>query len=213
MEKIVTQILEKINKSWDSELKPKHGKSPQILAGDFIYKIISSSSREEMISKLELSEQVFNRTIKKLFPEVKLPGGNKNWSYYILSLIEYKKCFKCESTLPLTNFYKNIPHCKDCHTNKNIKYYNNRKDIWDTYYENNKSDYIARNAKRRADIIKATPSWANLTIIKDFYKNCPPGYHVDHIVPLKGINVCGLHVENNLQYLPADENLKKSNKF
>lgn len=67
-------------------------------------------------------------------------------------------------------------------------------------------------AKRRALKLRATPAWANEEKIKKIYAECPKGHHVDHIVPLQGRKVCGLHVEDNLQYLPAAENIRKSNK-
>ncbi len=70
--------------------------------------------------------------------------------------------------------------------------------------------YIAARKKRCRT---ATPPWADIAEIQRLYAACPAGHHVDHIVPLNGENVSGLHVSWNLQYLPAAENLKKSNKF
>jgi 5-methylcytosine-specific restriction endonuclease McrA len=49
--------------------------------------------------------------------------------------------------------------------------------------------------------------------IREIYLNCPKGHHVDHIIPLQGKLVSGLHVENNLQYLTSTENHIKNNKF
>ena len=38
-------------------------------------------------------------------------------------------------------------------------------------------------------------------------------WHVDHVLPLQGKQVCGLHVWNNFAVIPATINLKKSNKY
>ena len=57
------------------------------------------------------------------------------------------------------------------------------------------------------------PSWEDLDKIKAIYLACPIGYHVDHIIPLKGLKASGLHVENNLQYLLPKENLSKRNLY
>jgi hypothetical protein len=81
------------------------------------------------------------------------------------------------------------------------------------YRLNNPHIKNTANAIRRATKLNATPKFANLKKIKEIYKNCPKGFHVDHIIPLKNKLVCGLHVEWNLQYLPAKENLSKSNKL
>ena len=81
---------------------------------------------------------------------------------------------------------------------------------WD---RRNHKKRLADNMKRHAAKLMRTPRWADMKAIEDFYKNCPDGYQVDHAVPQQGANVSGLHVLNNLQYLPAQENLSKGNRY
>lgn len=71
----------------------------------------------------------------------------------------------------------------------------------------------AWNFIRRRGIERATPQWVDKKQLQEFFKNRPKGFHVDHIVPLRGKIVSGLNVPWNLQYLPAHENFRKSNKF
>ncbi len=78
--------------------------------------------------------------------------------------------------------------------------------------KDHKESYNAYLASRKARVKKATPPWADLNAIRQLYYNCPEGYHVDHIIPLNGRIISGLHTMSNLQYLPAQENLHKSNK-
>lgn len=83
--------------------------------------------------------------------------------------------------------------------------------------------HFAKAAKYRASKLCATPKWLteeHYAQIVDIYKEREilteiTGilYHVDHIVPLQGETVCGLHVPWNLQVIPATENLSKSNKL
>lgn len=60
---------------------------------------------------------------------------------------------------------------------------------------------------------RQTPKWANREKIREIYVNRPSDCHVDHIIPLRGKLVSGLHIETNLQYLPIAENMKKHNTF
>ncbi len=67
---------------------------------------------------------------------------------------------------------------------------------------------LKRNSKRRLRVVL----WGQEGIL-DFYANCPIGMVVDHIIPLCGRKVSGLHVLSNLQYLTVKENAIKHNCF
>jgi len=94
------------------------------------------------------------------------------------------------------------------------------------YYEENKIEIISKqkqyikehpeirklaalraHAKRKLRI----PKWGQEGIV-EFYHNALKDMEVDHIIPLCGKKVSGLHVIWNLQYLTESENSKKSNK-
>ena len=80
------------------------------------------------------------------------------------------------------------------------------------YARKNRDLFLHLKAKRRALRKNATLEGYDVEI-KEIYKNCPEGYHVDHIHPLNNPDICGLHVPWNLQYLPAEQNVKKNNSF
>ena len=81
-----------------------------------------------------------------------------------------------------------------------------------------KSAFISKTYQARKR--KAVPSWAKMGRIEALYSlaamltsNTGEKWHVDHIVPLQGQSVCGLHIYENLRVVPATVNLQKSNKF
>lgn len=75
-------------------------------------------------------------------------------------------------------------------------------------------------AARRWWVKRATPAWLNadhMESIKAIYAEAASYgvgiMHVDHIVPIRGESVCGLHVPWNLQILPSAENVAKGNRY
>lgn len=91
------------------------------------------------------------------------------------------------------------------------------------YKKENPDKVNNANAKRRAQKLQATPKWmtkADLAAIEEWYKLAKDlqwlseeKLHVDHIIPLKGKDVSGLHIAANLQILPASENVSKGNRI
>jgi len=88
---------------------------------------------------------------------------------------------------------------------------------------NNLDKVAASSSNIRAAKMKRTPGWLtkeDLGKIQEFYnvaqkKTRIEGieYHVDHIIPLQGENISGLHVLDNLQVIRAKENLSKHNRY
>lgn len=154
-----------------------------------------------------------------------------------MMLATVKYCVKCSRTLPVSAFTKHKHRkdgltwsCRECEAiyqkawravNRESTYINEK--VWHNAHREQahatetawrKTHILERRAsvaKRRAQKLRATlPGFE--AEIKEIYRNCPVGYHVDHIWPLQGKTSRGLHVPWNLQYLPAIENLSKGNK-
>lgn len=149
-----------------------------------------------------------------------------------------KNCSKCKIDKEVVEFSKDNKskdslhsYCKTCKTTNTKSYYLNNLDKERkrgiTKYSNNREYYQQKSidynhantnkrrtwkTKRRADEVGATLKGFDDELL-EIYKNRPDDYHVDYIVPLRGKNVCSLHVPWNLQYLTLEENLKKSNKL
>lgn len=91
------------------------------------------------------------------------------------------------------------------------------------YKKQNMGKVCALNTKRYAGKIKRTPKWLTKEDLRQMElmyieasrlsKETGVSYQVDHIIPLQGKSVSGLHVPSNLQILRADENIRKGNKF
>ena len=65
----------------------------------------------------------------------------------------------------------------------------------------------------------ATPPWAIADDIRMYYEVADVlsrggvKFHVDHMLPVRGKTVCGLHVQDNLQVIPALQNWRKGNRI
>lgn len=128
----------------------------------------------------------------------------------------------CKSCIKLYNKKYYIENKDKIINNVNI-YKSNNKEKVKTYLKlyskewrnNNKSKNCHKAALYRTRKLNAS-NIADIENIKQAYKKCSEinkitgiTHHVDHIIPLKGKDVCGLHVSWNLQIIKAEDNLKK----
>jgi hypothetical protein len=185
----------------------------------------------------EFSKDTTAALLKKIFPgKTRI---SQPWRAYLLESIQSKRCSKCGEIKQHEEFSANAKepdglraYCRVCsgevwkahyntdpekHRERTREYYRANKQLRKEYNQayriTNPEIYAAHGVKRRTRELNALANWADHEEINIIYAQCPAGYHVDHIIPLQGKLVSGLHVENNLQYLPASENMSKSNKF
>lgn len=149
-----------------------------------------------------------------------------------------KTCSICNEELPVSLFqmkkrtrkdgtsYRSLSSmCKKCKNKKSAEYRASPqgKDVIKTYRKSPEGKTRARRQAvlRKRRNRKATPKWLTkeqkqqivdtYELMRDCRAVTGEDYHVDHIVPLRGKNICGLHVPWNLQVLPAYVNINKSN--
>ena len=157
-------------------------------------------------------------------------GKAEPWKSYIFRKYDYKQCSRCYNILEFNEFNnckKEISglanECRACYA---LVYVKNKDTILEKnreYRHNNIDKVNSYSAKRRASKLQRTPSWFSNEDdqkIKDLYtqaKNLEKlhgvKYHVDHIIPLQGKLVSGLHISSNLQIITAKDNLSKGNTY
>jgi hypothetical protein len=110
---------------------------------------------------------------------------------------------------------------------KNISYKSKNKEKVTQYnkqwWSENKDKRASYEGKRRAAQLQRTPKWlteSDLRMIEAKYslaamltRETGIIHHVDHIIPLQGKKVSGLHVFSNLRVIPGTDNVKKSNSY
>lgn len=155
------------------------------------------------------AKETVTRTLKKIFPD-RDPIHDRDIRKFLLSKRNLRVCPKCVEVLSKDSFYSNksrsdnlMDYCINCSKEMRIASYN----------KDPSKEILLNNIRKEKTHINQTPKWADLDKIAEIYRNRPKGYHVDHIIPLNGKLVSGFHIESNLQYLSASENLSKSNNF
>lgn len=115
---------------------------------------------------------------------------------------------------------ENAEKIAKAHADWHAKNPSKRKQYNRAWIDRNKTHFQSLTAKYRASKYSATPAWAEHAVIGFFYatrayisEETGEMWHVDHVLPLQGKEVCGLHTHTNLRVVPAIVNLRKGNKL
>lgn len=139
----------------------------------------------------------------------------------------YGKNAESEKNKAMQYHYANYEKNKEKITKKVIEWQQENKEKYSAkskrFYERTKHTRFASQALARAAKRNAVPKWIDEKLkqeIQKYYvearsktRETGSHYEVDHIVPLMGENVCGLHVPWNLRVITRYENRSKSNRF
>lgn len=150
------------------------------------------------------------------------PNAPRRRALKLQKQIGLRTCVKCSNLLPATDeFFSSRPGwmdttCRDCARSRSKSWAEDNP-------EKAKVTAYASCARRYASKRNRTPNWLNddqRAAIREIYRSCKDvsrltgkKHHVDHVVPLVGKTVCGLHVPWNLQILTEHENCTKSRKW
>lgn len=135
--------------------------------------------------------------------------------------VKDRVCTECDSAAKKIRSEQNPEKTREYKKTQYVKHKSTHLAQKRVYRQSNKGKINALVAKRKAQVKLRTPSWADTDKIKSYYEVCAffnevngyIKYHVDHVIPLQGSVVSGLHVENNLQIIPWLDNIRKKNKF
>lgn len=87
------------------------------------------------------------------------------------------------------------------------------------WYQRNSGKNRAKAVMYKMAVAQRLPAWADICEVRAIYEECVARRKagedvvVDHIIPLRGAMVSGLHVASNLRIVPRELNSKKGNKF
>lgn len=171
----------------------------------------SECTPEEWERQKEMSRERNRRYLSKGDPEVKAKRDANHKAYLDRLKSDPTYAEKAEKRKE-----RSVMRTKEWQDNNPEKVKRHAKETRQRHPEKQSEKTMRRHAAK----IRAVPLWANHAAIARHYANARylsevtgHQHHVDHIIPLRGETVCGLHVEYNLRVIPHFMNTRKGNRL